>query len=187
MSAQIALLNVSPEVLYQQLAALPLDPFFNDFVASAAAYQTPIQIVSDGLDTAIEFILARHGLGNLPVFANQLIAESGDRWSLRFPHANAECLNASGHCKCTRAAEVKITAQLTRQHILYIGDGTSDFCVSNRVDMVLAKGKLIDYCRTRGIPHYPIQDFNDAILLLPEILPSIAPDTVHPMAIPVAF
>jgi len=170
MGAQIALLDVSRATLFQQLATLDIDPYFKEFVALAQRYGVPIQIVSDGLDSAIAFILKQHGLSHLPVFANHLVEAADNRWALSFPYANADCLKASGHCKCARAASVKITPQLTSQRILYIGDGSSDFCVSNRVDLVLAKDKLIDYCRAQRIAHYPIQSFQDAIALLPEIL-----------------
>ncbi|WP_410211411.1 MtnX-like HAD-IB family phosphatase [Aquirhabdus sp.] len=170
MGAQIALLDVSHETLYQQLAKMEIDPSFKDFVALANRYGIATQIVSDGLDSAIEFILKRNGLEHLPVFANRLVEEQDNHWSLAFPYADDQCLKASGNCKCARAANVKITPQLTSQRILYIGDGSSDFCVSNRVDLVLAKDKLIDYCREQRIAHFPIQNFNDAIALLPEIL-----------------
>ena len=182
MGAQIALLDVSRETLYRRLAEMEIDPSFKDFVALANRYGTATQIVSDGLDSAIEFILKRNGVEHLPVFANQLIEERDNRWSLAFPYADDQCLKASGNCKCARAASVKITPQLTSQRILYIGDGSSDFCVSNRVDLVLAKDKLIDYCREQRIAHYPIQNFDDAIALLPEILSTESLETSKPVS-----
>ena len=173
MGAQIALLDVSRETLFQHLAAMDIDPDFKAFVAAADRYDAPVQIVSDGLDAAIAFILKRHGLSHLPIFANQLIEQPHNRWSLAFPHADEHCVKASGNCKCARAASVKRAAHQTSARILYIGDGSSDFCVSNRVDLVLAKDKLIEYCRAHHIAHYPIHSFQEALALLPEIL---APD-----------
>jgi 2-hydroxy-3-keto-5-methylthiopentenyl-1-phosphate phosphatase len=180
MGAQIGLLDVDRQTLYQHLAEMEIDPNFRDFVLLANSYSIPTQIVSDGLDSAIKFILERHNLGHLPVFANQLVEQGNNRWSLSFPYADDHCLKASGNCKCARAASVKITPHLTSQRILYIGDGSSDFCVSNRVDLVLAKDKLIDYCREQHIAHYPIQNFNDAIALLPEILSTESLGTSKP-------
>ncbi len=181
MGSQIGMLNVNSETLYSRLATMTIDPDFKAFNDAAAAQQVPLQIISDGLDSAIQFILSRYELAHLPIYANKLIEQENNRWSLEFPYAEADCLKASGNCKCARAASVKITPQLTSQRILYIGDGSSDFCVSNRVDVVLAKDKLIDYCQDRGITHHAIRNFKDALALLPEILQSTPIQTAEPM------
>jgi 2-hydroxy-3-keto-5-methylthiopentenyl-1-phosphate phosphatase len=181
MGSQIGLLNVSSTELYQRLTQMKIDADFKQFVAVAAQLGAPLQVISDGLDSAIQFILGRYELAHLPIYANKLIEQENNRWSLEFPYAEENCLKASGNCKCARAASVKITPQLTSQRILYIGDGSSDFCVSNRVDIVLAKDKLIGYCQEKGITHHAIGNFKDALLLLPEILKSQPTKTVQPI------
>ncbi len=181
MGSQIGLLNVSSTELYNRLAQMKIDADFGKFVEVAAQLGAPLQVISDGLDSAIQFILGRYELAHLPIYANKLIEQENNRWSLEFPYAEADCLKASGNCKCARAASVKITPQLTSQRILYIGDGSSDFCVSNRVDVVLAKDKLIGYCQTQDITHHAIRNFKDALALLPEILQSTPIKTTQPI------
>ena len=54
--------------------------------------------------------------------------------------------------------------------VLYIGDSTSDFCVSGKADFVLAKYKLIDYCESQGIAHARFEHFAQATQLLEQVL-----------------
>jgi 2-hydroxy-3-keto-5-methylthiopentenyl-1-phosphate phosphatase len=49
---------------------------------------------------------------------------------------------------------------------ILIGDGRSDFCAAGCVDLVLAKGALLDHCRAAGLPHMAFADFDDASRLL---------------------
>ena len=51
-----------------------------------------------------------------------------------------------------------------------IGDGSSDFCVSEDADFVFAKRRLITHCTNAGIAHAAIDTFHDAIALLPRLL-----------------
>jgi 2-hydroxy-3-keto-5-methylthiopentenyl-1-phosphate phosphatase len=118
-----------------------------------------ITVVSDGFDRVIASVLARAGL-DLPFFANRLEWEGADRWRLAFPNSRSDCRTLSGNCKCQFAA-----ARRERVGIM-IGDGRSDFCISERVDVVLAKGALAGHCREMGLPHYPIEGFAEANRLL---------------------
>jgi 2-hydroxy-3-keto-5-methylthiopentenyl-1-phosphate phosphatase len=60
---------------------------------------------------------------------------------------------------------------------LLIGDGASDFCAADRVDFVFAKHRLIEHCRSAGIPYAPIASFEEAIALLPSLLDGSLTDT----------
>jgi 2-hydroxy-3-keto-5-methylthiopentenyl-1-phosphate phosphatase len=122
-----------------------------------------VQVVSDGIDHCISTVLGLHGLGHLPVFANRLVQTGERSWQLQSPHATAACVRASGNCKCERAAG----AQVDDGRVLFVGDSTSDFCVSARADFVFAKYRLIEHCRSRGIAHAVYADFGDALALLP--------------------
>ena len=166
MRGQIALLDMSLAELHAHLATIEIDPHFVGFVNEAQRQGLPVQVVSDGMDYVIRFILERHGLGNLPVMANRLV-HTGDRsWKLESPYASDNCTRASGTCKCERMAEQR----KAYSHVLFVGDSTSDFCVSGKADFVLAKSRLIDYCEERGISHAPIADFSVATELLSEIV-----------------
>lgn len=166
MAGQVALLDMSGAELDSHLEERELDPAFSAFVAAAQAQHLPIEILSDGLDYAIRSILARYDLDFLPITANRLSAIGEREWRLAFPNASATCQAASGTCKCARA----LRSPSPKKRVLMIGDGASDFCVAEAADFVFAKGKLIEHCRTKNIPHAPIEGFADALALLPALL-----------------
>jgi 2,3-diketo-5-methylthio-1-phosphopentane phosphatase len=165
MSGQVALLDVSREELDAHLDGMWLDHAFPGFVARAAELGAPIRIVSDGLDYAIRRILGRYGLEMLPLAANHLApATPPRRWQLTSPFQDDAC--RSGTCKCACVAQARADGGKT----LLIGDGASDFCAAGQVDFVFAKHRLIEHCRTAGIPYVPITGFEDAVELLPRLL-----------------
>lgn len=171
MARQVDMLRATRADIDRVVDAVPIDPHFPAFVAHAEASGAEVVVVSDGLDYAIRRLLGRCSLGHLPVFANRLEFVGEGRCRLSFPHASGDCAKASGTCKCTIAA----TGEAGRTRIL-IGDGTSDFCAAASVDMVFAKDRLLDHCRAHGLPHRPMADFSDAILLLTELArPGAAP------------
>ncbi|MGO3742031.1 MtnX-like HAD-IB family phosphatase [Kerstersia sp.] len=173
MQQQVALLDMSREELHASLAEIALDPGFAPFAAAARAAGIPVQIISDGLDYAIQVLLGREGLQDLPIFANHLL-EAGTRgWRLENPWRQPGC--DSGNCKCGHwQAQAAGGAR-----VLYIGDGRSDFCVAGRADFVLAKASLLAHCRQQRLPHAAFEDFHEALALLPGILaPAARPELV---------
>ncbi|MDF7670474.1 MtnX-like HAD-IB family phosphatase [Orbaceae bacterium ESL0721] len=158
MSKQIALLDASLDEVNQVLSEMKIDPDFKAFVHAAERNKIPVHVVSDGLDYAIRFILEQHGLGHLPIFANQLLHDNQRGWRLAFPYANKGCIKGSGNCKCNHVKQQQLKQF---NPILYVGDGTSDFCVSNRVDLVFAKDKLITYCQEHNLNYCAINSFAD--------------------------
>ena len=165
MRQQIANMQASQAELDGVLAQIRIDPAFSEFIGFAQSRNLNVHIVSDGLDYAIQSILKRYNLDFLPIFANRLLHNQQRSWKLDFPYANDHCLKASGNCKCQHRR--KLTGF---QKIFYVGDGTSDFCVADKVDMVFAKDKLIDFCQQQRIAYYPIKNFGDVTDILPELL-----------------
>lgn len=159
MTRQVALIRATPEELDRHLDTIQLDRHFAGFVWLARTYGMPLTVVSDGLDYAIRALLAREGLGDLPVIANHLEPIGPDRYRLSSPHAEPSCRAASGTCKCAVAS-----AADTRT--ILIGDGASDFCAGASVDLVFAKASLLDHCRARGLPHVACGNFAEAQTLL---------------------
>lgn len=165
MTGQVALLDMSREELDRHLSGLWIDHAFPAFAAKARELGLPLRIVSDGLDYAIERILARYDLDDLPLAANHLRpATAPRRWQLSSPFQAAGC--RSGTCKCACVEQARTGGART----LLIGDGASDFCAAERVDFVFAKHRLIEHCRASGIPYRPITGFEDALALLPALL-----------------
>ncbi|WP_428423102.1 MtnX-like HAD-IB family phosphatase [Methylibium sp.] len=161
MAGQIELLDMSRAELDAALLEIEIDPAFVRFVEIARALGMPLSIVSDGLDHVIRSVLAHHAIDGVAVVANRLLQVGERAWRLEFPNAHADCRRASGNCKCALAQQRRQDAR-----VLYIGDGASDFCVAHRVDFVLAKDSLIEYCASNGIEHKPIRDFEEALSTL---------------------
>jgi 2-hydroxy-3-keto-5-methylthiopentenyl-1-phosphate phosphatase len=164
MAQQVALLDASRDEMNAHLDNMSIDRAFVHFVAAARQAGMPLAIVSDGLDYAIRRILSSYGLGDLPVIANRLEAVGERGWQLDFPYGSPGC--RSGNCKCSCAGR----ARAERKRVLLIGDGASDFCVAGEVDLVFAKHRLIEHCRSAAIPYVPITGFADALDLLPTLL-----------------
>ena len=160
MAAQVALLKLDSTELDTFIDSVVLDHGFPSFVALCRETQLPVTVVSDGIDHVVTRVLARH---NVPftVRANHLVQTAGDRWALSFPHAADGC--SSGNCKCKAPTAPGAFRVL-------IGDGRSDFCAAGTVDLCLAKGKLIDHCREKGIPHVAFRDFHDVTRILSELV-----------------
>jgi 2,3-diketo-5-methylthio-1-phosphopentane phosphatase len=165
MTGQVALLDMSRDELNTHLDRLWIDRDFAAFVAEARSLNVPLHIVSDGVDYAIDRMLRRDGLDDLPLMANHLLPGPAARtWRLETPHQATGC--GAGVCKCAVAA----SARQRERRVLLIGDGASDFCVADRVDFVFAKNRLIEHCRTMGLPYLPINGFEDALAYLPQLV-----------------
>jgi 2,3-diketo-5-methylthio-1-phosphopentane phosphatase len=165
MQGQVALLDLAGDELDAHLDTLAVDPDFPAFVAEARRQGHQVSVVSDGLDYAIRRLLARHGLGDLPVAANRL--SPGDvprRWRLDSPFSADDC--GSGTCKCARIQGARAAPA---GPVLLVGDGRSDFCASGAADLVFAKGRLARYCAEQQLRHRPIAGFGDALALLPDL------------------
>lgn len=166
MSAQIALIDADRDELDGVLDGMPVDPAFEEFVRMARSAGAGLSVVSDGLDYAIERILAREGLDRIAIVANRLSQTGPRAWRIDFPYANADAGCRSGTCKCLCAGR----ESAARRRVLLVGDGQSDFCVAAQADFVFAKGKLIEHCRKQQIAHAPIAGFAEALALLPALL-----------------
>jgi len=171
MQGQVSLLDVSRDELDAHLDTLGIDHGFAAFVELAHDCRVGLRIVSDGLDYAIARILGRYGLDHLPVSANRLQPAGPRQWTLQSPSSSAGC--GAGTCKCAVASHAAMAPART----LLIGDGASDFCAADRVDFVFAKHRLIEHCRSAGIPYAPIASFEEAIALLPSLLDGSLTDT----------
>lgn len=155
MTRQVGLIRATPEEIARFIASIKIDPDFPEFVAICRRLGARVTVVSDGLDLLVESTLKAAGL-DLPFVANKLIWRGGDRWALEFPYMRADCRVRMGNCKCSHARFMGIGINVM------VGDGRSDFCIAERCDVVLAKGKLATHCRKVGLQHVKINNFADA-------------------------
>lgn len=174
MQGQIALIEATPAVLDEAIAAMVVDPGFPGFAALARSLDIPLVIVSDGLDRVIQDVLRRAGLADIETRSSRLEFRGG-RWRLEFPHAKEDCLSMACTCKCA-------TARRDPRRTLLIGDGRSDFCAADMADFVFAKHKLLSYCEATQIPHAAFADFTEAQRLLERL---VARTSAAPAAEPV--
>lgn len=140
---QTELIHASPAQLDAFASAVEIDASFLSVLIACRATQTPVAIVSDGFDRVIHRVLARHGIRDIPVFANHLHPHSSNRWQLSFPNATAAC--DAGVCKCDVASADQCS-------FVFVGDGRSDFCVVSNAALIFAKASLADHCRQVGLP-----------------------------------
>ena len=167
MRRQIALIRATPETLDATLDEIAIDPYFVSFVEFCREHSIAVTIVSDGVDYFIRRILSRVRLEHLPILANQLVISEGS-YLLTSPNASADCRSASGVCKCRVVA-------LGGEPRIYIGDGRSDFCVSNKLEIVFAKQSLAVYCAQHAIPFIAYENFSHITTALRHLLPRAVP------------
>jgi 2-hydroxy-3-keto-5-methylthiopentenyl-1-phosphate phosphatase len=168
MARQIDLLRAGQDDIDAYLATVDIDPEFAAFAEFCRANGLSVRVVSDGLDYVIHNILRRHGLDHLPVVANKFEAIGDRRYRLRFPNFQPDCESGSGTCKCAVAERASGRARWT----LLIGDGASDYCLAGSADFVLAKGKLLAFCREHLLPHRGFTGFGEAQEALASMLRS---------------
>jgi 2,3-diketo-5-methylthio-1-phosphopentane phosphatase len=155
MQRQVELLRATPEAIDAAIRQTRVDPAFPTFLKFCWSRGLQPMVVSDGFDRVVRSVLAAAGLP-IPFFANKLEWCGGDRWRLAFPHSRPQCRVGSANCKCSHGIG------RTTSRTVAIGDGRSDFCMSTRADFVIAKGTLAAFCRSRGLPHRPFENFSDA-------------------------
>jgi 2-hydroxy-3-keto-5-methylthiopentenyl-1-phosphate phosphatase len=157
MAAQMALVSGSRDALEAFLHAVPIDPFFEDFVRYVRPF-ADFAIVSDGIDYPIHHAL-RHLDVPITIYANRLHFRRGGL-DISFPHADAMCTVGSGVCKCAVARSINAGRGLST---ILIGDGRSDMCLARSADYVFARGTLRRFCEAENIIHTPFETFGDVL------------------------
>ena len=167
---QFKRLKISKAELEAFLQNVTIDPWFRPFVDFAKLHGFPLAIVSDGFAPFIEAILAHHGIGGLPIFANGLSIRENPKTGLLtlLPKPKQTKLQAckvqAALCKCD---VVESLAARSRANV-YIGNGRSDFCVSQHVNglILFAKDELASNLEAKGARFFPFQSFRDIMEVL---------------------
>lgn len=152
-----------------------LDVYFRTFVEYCNKNEFEIVLLSEGLDYYIDFFLRKENL-KLTRFCNTMIAsENGTdklgrkiyKLSCDFPYSDEHC-NWCGMSK--RNVLINGTNDYENEVSVFIGDGVSDFCVSNYADIVFAKKSLASYCWKNNITYYEYNNFNDVQCKLEKLI-----------------
>lgn len=155
---EAAMVRAPAEEIYRFIDRFEIDSGFNAFVKLCEKNQTPIFIVSDGLDFYIKFILKKYNLSHLPFVAN-IGRPENDSITVEFPHQNISC-SQCGICKGEMIQDFRRKSK-EDYRIIFIGDGYSDACATGEADVIFAKKDLEQYCQKKNISYYGYDTFYD--------------------------
>jgi 2-hydroxy-3-keto-5-methylthiopentenyl-1-phosphate phosphatase len=131
-----------------------MDETFRDFAAFCRNRGYVLEIVSEGLDLYVRYLLRKWDI-EVPVRTNHAVMEDG-HVRIEYPWADATC-TLCGTCKLLRLFELRANGYRTA----YVGDGHSDLCPAIEADLVFAKAELASLCREEEIEYVPFNDFSD--------------------------
>jgi 2-hydroxy-3-keto-5-methylthiopentenyl-1-phosphate phosphatase len=121
-----------------------LRPGFHELVAA----HDPL-LLSSNVRQLIEPVLAREGVADLELIANEL--EEG--WVVRWRDESV-CEACGQPCK---------RGTLPEDEIVYVGDGFSDRCAALAADHVFATGSLARYLEAEGVAFRPFDDLHTVV------------------------
>nr|MBC7243815.1 MtnX-like HAD-IB family phosphatase [Chloroflexota bacterium] len=157
MRACFATITAGRAEMEHLLDSVPLDPAFPDLVSFCQQQGYPFAIVSDGLTWYIRYILERHGIHHVQVYANE-IHFGPDGLHLSFPWYSAES-PLRGTSKLAFVRRYKAEGF----QVVFIGDGLSDIEVVGAADVLFARASLLDYCREQRIPAMPFSNLSEVL------------------------
>jgi 2-hydroxy-3-keto-5-methylthiopentenyl-1-phosphate phosphatase len=152
-----AAITASKEEMESHISTVEIDPGFKSLLDFSFQKGYELAIVSDGLEWYISYILARHHIKDVPIYANYLYFEN-QGFRLEFPWYGEETPRV-GVCK----PEIVRSYQNPWTRVVYIGDGLSDVDVANVADIIFAKGVFLEHCLAHGIPAVCINSLSDVI------------------------
>ncbi|MEJ0100774.1 MAG: MtnX-like HAD-IB family phosphatase [Pseudomonadota bacterium] len=155
---QTELLAMTADELNAEVQDIQIDPAFADFLKFAESRQCTLRVASEGYTQVIRALLNRAGTPPVSVSATYIIRNGRNHWMLGTPFSERTCATGAATCKCTVATE----ATRSNAPVLVIGDGRSDFCVAAKADFVFARGKLLEFCREKSLPHVEVTNFRQA-------------------------
>lgn len=134
-----------------------IDPSFADLVRFCREQGYKFAILSDGLGWYIGYILQRHGIADVTVYANEIeFAPDGMRIHSPWYHPNTPLRGTS------KPAIIQ-KYQAEGYKVVFIGDGPTDVEAVEVADFVFAKGRLVEYCTIKGVPFTAFNHFSNVI------------------------
>lgn len=171
LSAQMALVRASREEVNALLDSIKVDRGFVALLDTCARQRVPAHIVSDGLDYCIQRILAHAGprvaraLAHVQIHSSHLKFDGG-RWRVECSDFAGACPHGCAICKPVVMRRLNPAGA----RALFVGDGLSDRYAAESADLVFAKGRLADYCRTQSIAHVVYDDLGKVAAYLEALL-----------------
>ena len=141
-----------------------LRPHFTELWEYCQEVNTPLAVVSLGLDFYIEALLEKEGVPGVPVYCvNTRFTETGINYYYHHAYPG----------EAERGISKGLVVDRYRQlgyHVIYAGDGRSDFEAAERADVVFAHSFLAEECQRQQIPYRPFNDFGDILATTKELL-----------------
>lgn len=154
---QFALVKAGREKLLKFVdGAAVIDPHFEEFLLHLQKTRQNMEIVSEGLDFYITFLLAKWGI-NLPLRTNRT-RFNGGRIKIEYPYGDPYC-NLCGTCKMGRVLQLRAKGY----EVVYLGDGYSDICPALEADTVFAKRLLARLCDEEERECIKFDDYGDVL------------------------
>ncbi|HLV09403.1 MAG TPA: MtnX-like HAD-IB family phosphatase, partial [Halanaerobiales bacterium] len=140
---------------------IELDPYFKPFYQKVIEKEFPFAIVSSGFENYIELLFQREGIQfkKEMLYANRLLFNS-DKITPVFADDNEDCpknISACGNCKYNIIKKYRKKGD----YLIYIGDGHTDFCAAEEVDLLFAKKgcSLYKHCQAYDIDNIGFKDY----------------------------
>jgi 2-hydroxy-3-keto-5-methylthiopentenyl-1-phosphate phosphatase len=147
--------TASRKELERVLATIEIDPGFHSFYEFAQERGYQLAILSDGFEWYIKFILERHGVTGIPIYANRIhFDEGGFRFEFPWGHEDYPMRGVS-------KTHIAHRYRTNGNKIVYIGDGRSDTEVIHAVDLLYARGWLAQHCRELNIDSIEFNTWDD--------------------------
>lgn len=148
----------SLEKFNEHISEEEIDEHFGDFVSFCNDNNFEVYVLSGGWDYYIDNILKRENI-KIKFFSTRMI------WDEFSGELSSEFIYEDEYCRlcetCKRNILINKTNDLENEISVFIGNGNSDFCVSNYADIVFAKGRLASYCWKNNITYYDYNNFSD--------------------------
>ncbi len=141
-----------------------LRPHFVELWQFCQSMNSPMAVVSLGLDFYIRALLEKEGAADVPVFCvNTRFTPEGISYYYHHTYPGEPERGNSKGLVVDRFRNLGY-------HVIYVGDGRSDLEGAERADTVFAHSSLALECDAQGIPYRPFTDFGDVLIATRELL-----------------
>ena len=141
---------------------IDLDSDFDYFLERVREKEIPLFIVSAGFRQGIKYILGDERVNEEDILANDLIVVD-EILVPKFAIENPPCTKKAGACGNCKRISIQNIREKTKKKVIFIGDGITDTCTVDEVDLLFAKDYLEEYCKENRLPYVPFRRFRDVI------------------------
>ncbi len=150
------------EISRHLIANVRMREGFSEFSDYCRDREIHLEICSDGFGFALGVLLKEWGLEHIPWTSNPTYpSKNGMR--IEFPYHREGCpINAN--CKCFHLERLMDRYET----VIFVGDGTTDVCVSRKAPILFARDELANVCDREGVPYHPWKSWTDILSFVRE-------------------